>query len=77
MLYRVVVSEGWGLGVGGWGGGGGKLVRRNLYFQLFSQSSNPLQQLDFMDNYFWSSTNFIVPLELLIGFFLVNLGEQC
>ena len=33
-------------------------------FQLLSQSSSPLKQLD----------NFIIPLKLLIGFLLINLA---
>ena len=62
---------------GGGGGGGRKWVHRNLYLQLLSPSSNSLAAIGFCAPLFLRSTNFILPLELLIGFISCQLGGQC
>ena len=73
VLHSILLYRSSGEWKFGGGGGGVSDSTEFCIFQLLSQSSSPSLQFYVVAHYFLSSTNFILPLELLIGFFLVNL----
>ena len=57
----------------GGGGGGGEVGAQNFVPSAAFQEEQYLAAIGFHDPLFLSSTNSILPLKLLLGYYLVNL----
>ena len=65
------MSGGWG---GGGGGGGGRVGAQVSVPSAALPNLQSLAAIGFHGPLFLSSTNFILPMKLLIGLFLINLA---